>query len=295
MAAVAHNSDFARRVGIPQKVGKDFNTADAGTGILSGPRPHHAFGGGIGSVHIPKMAAMHSSPMSSSQGTPWWTRSEAHEVNAPINSGFGSHGHFAAGGMSMSQDTPWWTRSEARIDDQPFHGGLINSAVAGRTDRLPLNVPSESHVIPADAVSSAGQGSTQAGSNIWQAAISHGPFGVPFPKEIKGHGPPAAPHPAPGMAEGGSGPAHTERTSILAAGGEMVIPPEDVEAIGQRAIRQGLAKEGETALDAGHRLIDEAIKRVRDYTIQWMKKAPPPKKSEGGQVGGIGSAMSRAA
>jgi hypothetical protein len=34
MAAVAHNPGFARKVGIPQKVGKDFNQADKGTGIL---------------------------------------------------------------------------------------------------------------------------------------------------------------------------------------------------------------------------------------------------------------------
>lgn len=38
MAAVAHNPAFARRVGIPQKVGKEFNQADAGTGILSKKR-----------------------------------------------------------------------------------------------------------------------------------------------------------------------------------------------------------------------------------------------------------------
>jgi hypothetical protein len=38
MAAVAHDPDFARRVGIPQSVGKEFNAADAGTGILSGKR-----------------------------------------------------------------------------------------------------------------------------------------------------------------------------------------------------------------------------------------------------------------
>ena len=38
-AAVAHNPAFAAKVGIPQSVGQDFNKADAGTGILSGPRP----------------------------------------------------------------------------------------------------------------------------------------------------------------------------------------------------------------------------------------------------------------
>ena len=34
MAAAAHSPQFAKKVGIPQSVGKDFNQADAGTGIL---------------------------------------------------------------------------------------------------------------------------------------------------------------------------------------------------------------------------------------------------------------------
>jgi hypothetical protein len=34
MAAVAHNPAFAKKVGVPQKVGKEFNKADAKTGIL---------------------------------------------------------------------------------------------------------------------------------------------------------------------------------------------------------------------------------------------------------------------
>lgn len=36
MAAVAHSPKFAKKVGIPQKVGREFNTADKGTGILKG-------------------------------------------------------------------------------------------------------------------------------------------------------------------------------------------------------------------------------------------------------------------
>lgn len=34
MAAAAHNPSFAKRVGIPQSVAKEFNQADAKTGIL---------------------------------------------------------------------------------------------------------------------------------------------------------------------------------------------------------------------------------------------------------------------
>lgn len=34
MAAAAHNPEFAKKVGIPVKVAKEFNQADKGTGIL---------------------------------------------------------------------------------------------------------------------------------------------------------------------------------------------------------------------------------------------------------------------
>lgn len=34
MAAAAHNPAFARKVGVPVSVAKEFNQADAGTGML---------------------------------------------------------------------------------------------------------------------------------------------------------------------------------------------------------------------------------------------------------------------
>ena len=34
MAAVAHNPKFAKKVGVPQSVGQEFNQADVKTGIL---------------------------------------------------------------------------------------------------------------------------------------------------------------------------------------------------------------------------------------------------------------------
>jgi hypothetical protein len=34
MAAAAHSPKFAKKVGVPMSVAKDFNQADAGTGIL---------------------------------------------------------------------------------------------------------------------------------------------------------------------------------------------------------------------------------------------------------------------
>lgn len=38
MAAAAHNPKFAKKVGIPVGVAKEFNQADAGTGILKGKK-----------------------------------------------------------------------------------------------------------------------------------------------------------------------------------------------------------------------------------------------------------------
>ena len=41
MAAAAHDPAFAKRVGVPRKVAREFNRADAGTGILRRKRRAH--------------------------------------------------------------------------------------------------------------------------------------------------------------------------------------------------------------------------------------------------------------
>lgn len=43
MAAAAHDKGFAKRAGVPQKVAREFNQADAGTGIIK-PKKAHAPG-----------------------------------------------------------------------------------------------------------------------------------------------------------------------------------------------------------------------------------------------------------
>ena len=40
MAAAAHSMKFAKKVGISQKVAKEFNAADAGTKLLSAAAKH---------------------------------------------------------------------------------------------------------------------------------------------------------------------------------------------------------------------------------------------------------------
>ena len=39
MAGAAYDKGFARKVGVPQSVAKDFNKADKGTGILRKKKP----------------------------------------------------------------------------------------------------------------------------------------------------------------------------------------------------------------------------------------------------------------
>jgi hypothetical protein len=46
MAAAAHNPEFAKKMGIPQGVAKEFNQADAKTGILRKKRKQGEHTGG---------------------------------------------------------------------------------------------------------------------------------------------------------------------------------------------------------------------------------------------------------
>jgi hypothetical protein len=60
--------------------------------------------------------------------------------------------------------------------------GMINSAVPGRTDKLPMNVRSGSYILPADIPSALGQGNSAAGGQILQKMFSSGPYGLPLQK-----------------------------------------------------------------------------------------------------------------
>lgn len=127
-------------------------------------------------------------------------------------------------------------------DETKQHVGPIHSTVAGRTDHLPMHVPSGSYVIPADIISAMGEGNTMAGFKI--AREIFGDVG----EEMARGGNTAAPVP------------------IIAAGGEYVIHPEDVRNL------------GEGDLDEGHKILDSFVKKVRAKTVQTLRKLPGPKK-----------------
>ncbi len=125
------------------------------------------------------------------------------------------------------------------------HIGPIHSPVAGRTDHLPMHVPSGSYVIPADIISAMGEGNTMAGFRIMTDIVKQ--YG----------GLPRA------YARGG----YTgELVPIIAAGGEYVIPPETVVGMGS----------GD--MDAGHKTLDDFVKKLRAKTVKTLKSLPGPKK-----------------
>lgn len=140
-----------------------------------------------------------------------------------------------------------------------LHTGPIHSHVAGRTDHLPMHVPSGSYVIPADIVSAMGEGNTMAGFK--QMKIIFG--GTPYSgsANIKMGGGPYGSN-LPGKADGGE----TESVPIVAAGGEYVVSPEQVRMV------------GEGDLELGHRVLDEFVKTYRKKTIKTLQKLPGPKK-----------------
>lgn len=141
---------------------------------------------------------------------------------------------------------------------QKVHVGPIHSPVAGRTDHLPMHVPSGAYVIPADIISGMGEGNTVAGFKVAKSLFSSHFYGSGTPYGASG-----LPYgmPAPGKASGGAA-----TVPIVAAGGEYVISPDDVRQIGH----------GD--LDHGHKTLDEFVKQYRAKLVKTLSKLPGPKK-----------------
>ena len=118
--------------------------------------------------------------------------------------------------------------------------GPLSSPVGGRTDHLPISVPSGAYVIPADIVSAIGEGNTQNG-----IAVLNRTFGIGAPQNA----PTAVP---------------TKPVDIMAAGGEFVVPPAVVVKLGGGNIRQG------------HAVLDAFVKRVRAANISKLRSMPKP-------------------
>lgn len=159
--------------------------------------------------------------------------------------------------------------------------GMIKSSIPGRTDKIPLNLPAGSYVLPADFISAVGQNNSMAGAQILDKMFKTGPYGTGSAGKIRASRPqrpefhwmrlPRYPRNPPGImrrprgfADGGE--AEDTNVPIIAAGGEYILSPEQVIEIGH----------GD--LNAGHRVLDKLVLRVRDEHIKTLRGLKPPKR-----------------
>jgi hypothetical protein len=119
--------------------------------------------------------------------------------------------------------------------------GPVNGHGPGRTDRYPLQVLSGSYVIPADIVSSLGEGNTAAGNEVIKrmfmsngGALHRKPSGDKIP------------------------------VPVIVAGGEYIIPPDVVEEIGGGDMSKG------------HAILDQFVKSHRKSNVKRLKSLPGP-------------------
>lgn len=162
----------------------------------------------------------------------------------------------AAGGQTKTITT---TSGKAPVK---HHKGPIHSAVAGRTDHLPMHVKSGSYVIPADIISAMGEGNTMAGFKTAKRIFG----GTPYTGKGGPYGQGSTPYGAAMPRADGGEAMGDELVPIVAAGGEYVITPEEVIMIGGGN------------LDHGHKILDSFVKKMREKTIKTLKKLPGPKK-----------------
>lgn len=162
------------------------------------------------------------------------------------------------------------------VNAAKIHTGPIHSAVAGRTDHLPVHVPSGSYVIPADIVSAVGEGNTMAGFKSLKqvfAGLPRGAGAAPYDHKGGPYGAGSSPYnrdvgkpydqPLPGHATGGK---TGDDVKVVVAGGEYMLTPEEVQAV------------GDGDMERGHRVLDDFIKQYRAKTIDTLKKLPGPRR-----------------
>jgi hypothetical protein len=158
-----------------------------------------------------------------------------HPKSQAIAAALNTARHAKAEGGPMRSSAP-------AVASDGVHLGPIHSPVAGRTDHLPMHVPSGAYVIPADIVSSLGEGNTMAGYRAVKMMFRDAPAGA--------------------YAQGGG---VGEPVPIVAAGGEYVLSPDEV------------IWAGKGDLDAGHRALDKWITGTRKELIKTLQKLPGPR------------------
>lgn len=175
------------------------------------------------------------------------------KTSAPLALSYPIYSGFADGGS-----IPFGVRESAKSLSK---AGLVNSASAGRADKVPGSVRAGSYVMPADVVSAMGQGNTMAGARALNSLMGMSPYGANAARAPRGRGMTAKKMKR--FADGG----HTDQdVEVNVSGGEFIFPPEAVEAIGGGDI------------DHGHEILDALAMQVRQKNVDHLTKLPPPRK-----------------
>ena len=146
-------------------------------------------------------------------------------------------------GVAAAPPGPAGSRPFAAGGGVKMTTGPLVSAVPGRTDMHYTHVPSGSYVIPADIVSGHGEGNTIAGMHSLHKLFRMGSHehvpNVGMPRTTK-------------FAKGGQVDEHVGKpVPVKLAGGEIVVPPENVHETMQRVTGKKMTlAQSHTAMDA---------------------------------------------
>jgi hypothetical protein len=143
-------------------------------------------------------------------------------------------------------------------------GGLIDSSIPGRTDKIPMKVPPGSYVLPADIPSALGQGNTKAGSDVLKKMFTHSAYGLD-PMKSKAQKFHFDSFPSIGRSHTEGGKTGDDHAKIVAAGGEFVIHPDVVKEIGNGDVNKG------------HKVLDRFVLHTRKQHIKTLRGLKGPK------------------
>lgn len=140
-------------------------------------------------------------------------------------------------------------KSKARAHGGKVHVGPIRTKHPGRTDTEPMKVADGSYVLPSETVSHLGQNNSEAGLRVADSLFGvNGSYGKSD----------ATPRARGGKAEEG------KPIDCITAGGEYVIGPDKVKAIGGGDI------------DLGHKILDKFVLNQRKAHIHALASLAPP-------------------
>ena len=193
----------------------------------------------------PAMAPLNAPP---SGVAPSPTMGAPNGLNAGVSGPAGSRPFATGGGVAPAPKT--------------FTGPIV-SAVPGRTDNHFTHVPSGAYVIPADIVSAHGEGNSLAGMNTLHKLFKLG--GHSNPSHI-----PGASTTAHKFAKGGADRHVNKAVPVKLAGGEIVIPPENVQETMSRICKKKMD------LDACHKAMDQWVISQRKKLRKTLAALPGP-------------------